>query len=341
MRRKRNQIDNDAPGQDSFLDIVANLVGVLIILVVVVGANAGSLLHSKTVAQEDLNELEQIKENFRNAAENALNLEKDNHRLEQQILLEQQITNDRRTSRNRLLTEIQAVRRELEKRKSKLSAEHQRIFDQQDELNRLSDELASLNRQFSSLESTRTAKETIEHYPTPIAKTVFSDEVHYRLLAGNLVHVPMNELINLMRDEWQQKAKKLDTARETIETVGPIGNFRLQYRLAADEIAVRTAYGDIVRKTTEFKRFVLVPTGGSLGQSLDELLTEDSSFRNHIDRMNPKTTTISVWVYPDSFTEFNRLKKWLYERGFQTACWPLSQTSLISGGPSGYRSTAQ
>ena len=32
-------------GQDSFLDIVANLVGVLIILVVIVGAQALSLIH--------------------------------------------------------------------------------------------------------------------------------------------------------------------------------------------------------------------------------------------------------------------------------------------------------
>ena len=31
---------NDAPGQDSFLDIVANLVGILIILVMVIGARA-------------------------------------------------------------------------------------------------------------------------------------------------------------------------------------------------------------------------------------------------------------------------------------------------------------
>ena len=36
-----------------------------------------------------------------------------------------------------------------------------------------------------------------------------------------------------------------------------------------------------------------------------------------------------------------QFQKWLYERGFKTACWPLSANNPISGGPSGYRSSAQ
>ena len=39
MRRTRRP-QTEAPGQDSFLDVVANLVGILIILVMVVGARA-------------------------------------------------------------------------------------------------------------------------------------------------------------------------------------------------------------------------------------------------------------------------------------------------------------
>ena len=46
MSRRAKSDSHDMPGQDSFLDIVANLIGVLIILVVVVGANAGSTLQS-------------------------------------------------------------------------------------------------------------------------------------------------------------------------------------------------------------------------------------------------------------------------------------------------------
>ena len=38
MTRIRREVD--APGQDSFLDVVANLVGILIILVMIVGTRA-------------------------------------------------------------------------------------------------------------------------------------------------------------------------------------------------------------------------------------------------------------------------------------------------------------
>jgi hypothetical protein len=42
--RRRGSSSSEAPGQDSFLDIVANLVGILIILVMVVGARARQAL---------------------------------------------------------------------------------------------------------------------------------------------------------------------------------------------------------------------------------------------------------------------------------------------------------
>src|SRR4051812_36505011 len=37
MARRKSEIQADAPGQDSFLDVVANLVGIMIILIMVVG----------------------------------------------------------------------------------------------------------------------------------------------------------------------------------------------------------------------------------------------------------------------------------------------------------------
>ena len=148
----------------------------------------------------------------------------------------------------------------------------------------------------------------------------------------------MNELIELMRDEWKEKARKLERADETTETVGPIGDFRLQYLLQAKQ-----AEGPSGRptRTPEFSKFVLVPTSESIGVPYENALQEESEFRMWIELSEPAKTTVSVWVYPDSFEEFNLLKKWLYQRGFKTACWPLSANRPITGGPSGHRSTAQ
>ena len=124
-------------------------------------------------------------------------------------------------------------------------------------------------------------------------------------------------------------------------TVGPIAGFRLQYVLVARSVLEQTSVGPITRRTIEFDHFSIVPALDSQGESLDSALLPGSSFATQIDRLHPDKHTISIWVYPDSYTEFNRLKRWLYERGFQTATWPLSADGVISGGPKGFRSTAQ
>ena len=341
MRMGRRQRTDLSPGEDSFLDIIANLVGILIILVVVVGAHAGSKIRQAAIQEVDRAELDAIEEKYDSLAKHSISLEKDNHSLERQIEVEQHLVQDREMARQGLLIEIEDVRREIERRKANLTTEHQQAVSNRQDLEKLRFQFSEMQRSVSAMENVVTKRETIEHHPTPIAKTVFSDELHFRVQNGRIVHVPMTQLVDSMRDEWQEKAKKLQTARETIETVGPIGDFRLQYRLQSAKRSIRTSYGEIVRETPEFTRFVLVPKSENIGIPVEKALSDGSQFRTWIDGLEPQKTTVSLWVYPESFEEFNRLKRWLYERGFQTACWPLSRNGLISGGPSGFRSTAQ
>jgi hypothetical protein len=341
LRRFRRHRADDAGGDDSFLDIVANLVGVLIILVVIVGARAGSRIHEIAISKVEEAELQGLRQNHQSALRQARNLLNDNHQLQEKIAREQRLQELRQAERDELLVQVGQVRQELETRKDRLSENHREVLEQSGQLAVLRREFREIDSQYTSLQSVNVEDQTIEHYPTPIAKTVFSDEIHFRLRGGRLVYVPMNELVELMRDEWREKARKLQTASETLETVGPVGDFRLQYYLRAEDRTLRTPYGDTTDRFIEFARFVMVPVSEAVGVPLEQALQEESDFRNWISLSRPERTTVSVWVYPDSFAEFNQLKKWLYERGFKTACWPLSDNSPISGGPSGYRSTAQ
>ncbi len=341
IRRRRRSETSEAPGEDSFLDIVANLVGVLIILLVVVGAHAGSKIREIAINEVDRAELDQMQQEYKTAARHAVSLHHDNHELENKVLVEQRLADLRESERDQLLIGIQLMNDQLDGRKADLSADQQAVLDQSDVLARLQDRWREVDSQYTSLDSVATTKETIEHYPTPIARTVFSDEIHFRLKRGKLVYVPMNELVDMMRNEWKEKARKLEVADETLETVGPVADFRLQYHLQAEEHRVTTAYGDRTERVTNFTRFILVPVDEDVGEPMEQALAKGSEFRSWIDTARPQKTTISVWVYPNSFGEFNQLKKWLYERGFKTACWPLSARNPISGGPSGYRSSAQ
>jgi hypothetical protein len=77
------------------------------------------------------------------------------------------------------------------------------------------------------------------------------------------------------------------------------------------------------------------------GQPLRKLLDGQSLVDIELAGRDPATTTITVWVYPDSFAEFRQLKEYLYGRGFATAARPLPAGHPISGGPQGSRSNAQ
>jgi hypothetical protein len=77
------------------------------------------------------------------------------------------------------------------------------------------------------------------------------------------------------------------------------------------------------------------------GTPVNQLLSGSSELDIELAGRDPDSTTITVWVYPDSFAAFRRLKEHLYARGFATAARPLPMDHSISGGPQGTRSNAQ
>lgn len=95
----------------------------------------------------------------------------------------------------------------------------------------------------------------------------------------------------------------------------------------------------------QFNGFQLFPASENLGVPVAEALVDSdqqtSEFAYALRRFPPGKTTVSLWVYPDSFAEYNQVKNWLYDRGYQVACWPLNHDKWISGGPNGFRTSAQ
>lgn len=340
VSRRRRKTEEE-PGQDSFLDIVANLVGILIILVMVVGAQAKVAFEDPEIRQQSEEQIDALQLQVKSVGTEAAGLEHDNKRLEHKIEEEKATLSLYEAERGMLQLKARELELELEERRKRLNQEQQRSFQEQAELAEAQNRLDAITREQNTILAKETPKGVIEHLPTPIAKTVFGEEVHFRLSEGRLAYLPMDELVEAMRGEWKVKAEKLLSAPETIETVGPIGDFRLQYKLMMVNKTLRTERGLIQRQVPEFVGFILRPVRPNIGTTLDHELQPGSSFSRMIDGLDPKNTTISVWVYPDSYSDFIRLKRWLFDRGFLTASWPLPEGQPISGGPNGYRSTAQ
>ena len=343
-------------GQDSFLDIVANLVGILIILVVVVGAQASESWVKTEPNEEMLAKIESVETELAKAGDVVAKLRINNEQQEEMIVKQNSLAAELTDQRHEMLMLLEIAKREMEKkrqaREKARSEMLQLVDDQQAEEERkqaeflaekkeLESELAATIREANAVTASSPKSKTIDHYPNPIAKTVFTEEIHFRLAGGKISYVPMDELIGRMKSEWKLKAEKLQQVNRTVETIGPIANFRMQYELSAETINERTRVGPVQRRTVKFQQFNLQPTRRDLGEPVVDAISDGSQFRRLLSNREPRKTTVSVWVYPGSFTEHNELKSWLHENGFQMASWPLDHGRRISGGPNGFKTSAQ
>lgn len=342
-RYGRREVDNSLePGQDSFLDVVANLVGILIILVVLIGSQAKSVWEKLRTDEEIPNaEIVALESEIEKRDIETTRLKSENVQIESMIKAQKDAAKNLTRDREQLQLAIAAVKQSIDARNQELSKSEQAKFSLISQGERLKAELDSLASQNRSLEFNAAPPGVIDHLPTPIAKTVFGEEIHYRLKGGKLVLVPLDSLVELMRSEWKVKAAKLTQAQSTIETVGPIDNFRLQYKLVLKEQTQRTEYGVVRSMVPGLERFILLPTQEQMGESLTDALKSNSQFMQSINGLDPSEVTISVWVYPDSFGYFNELKRVLYDKGFLCAGWPLPEGQPISGSPNGFRTAAQ
>lgn len=339
-------------GQDSFLDIVANLVGILIILVVLVGAHASqqAATNDAPVDAEFEQQLVTINEAIQKESGQLLKLRLDNEQLERQILEENRLAAALADRRHRLMIQLELVNQASEKKakrrdqqlaKLDLAEREKRereiqLVSAEEELNR---DLQQIQSKTIALAASFKPAEDVEltHYPNPIAKTVFSKEIHFRLADGRLSWVPLENLISQMKSQWRVKAEALKTANRTTETVGPIGGFRLQYQLAASDSGPRGSGG----RSVHFDHFRVIPQPSLRGEPVEAALAQGSEFRRSLADFNPAETTVSIWLYPNGFDDHRKIKTWLHENGFQMASWPLQFGRQISGGPQGFKTSAQ
>lgn len=331
----------DELGQDSFLDTIANLVGVLIILVMVVGSHARNVSVANNACAIEKAQLAALKQTVDKSKLAEENVRDEFALLERQLSAEERLLQVKTAERQQVLTLLTQLENELELRRAAADQEKQSEIAREQKIASLRQHLNDITRRIAASKAQLPQSNTIEHLPTPIAKTVFRDDVHFRLKGGKLAYVPLDDLVQLMRNEWEMKAEKLATTPRVVEAVGPVEGFQLQYELVSRTITQQSSAGPVAGRSIELDHFSLLPLFSTVGEALASALQPDSHFSKRLNSLSPEKHTISVWVYPDSFPEFNELKHWLYDRGFQTAAWPLSEGALISGGPNGFRATAQ
>jgi len=333
----QNAHDQNDPQQDhdSFLDIVANIVGILIILVMVVSLRARQAPPAPT--PDPAKEAATEKANIDHQA-----LQQDVARL---ILEHQQLADYlsvRQEERHRLTVALAYCEQKMSERRNQLAAHDRQAHEIESQIAVLQTSLDSLRLEHIEAASREADVKEIQHLPTPIGHSVFGRELHFQLLGGRVTHLPIQALFSEARSQARQKVWKLDQLPEATETVGPQEGFHMRYTLEKiplpREVQMETGRtGFMIRS----KLWELIPTSTRLGEPLETALAEQSTFRSYLRGLDPETTTITLWTYPDSFMTYRTLKRELHTLGFAAAARPLPSGVRIAGSPSGSRSTAQ
>lgn len=335
MSRRRSQ--DVLVGEDSFLDVVGNLVGVLIILVAVVSMQAGNWARQIVTEDPRQGELAEMEEALFLDERAALAVDSESLEIEQSVAERKLANQALENIRHHFLVQNLELEAEIQHRRELATHEQRARIDHVAETIELQTTIERLKSQLTSTEVVVTERKEITHYPTPIAKTVFSDEIHFRLQHGRVSFVPLDSMLQKVKGQAEARINELTKTPEISGQIGPELGFMMEYHLAGE----RYDRGDLRGVQVRFLGFTLYPTSSNLSESLEEALRPDAQFRARLSRMNPAKTTVSIWVYPESFDEYLKLKEWLRGQGYQIAAWPLENGTHISGGPTGLRTSAQ
>jgi hypothetical protein len=221
------------------------------------------------------------------------------------------------------------ARDEIKEKLDKLDDEQREAIEKEGEIDKLQSELEKLQDLGGASQESPRPKIVLEHLPTPMARTVFQKELHVMLKEGRVIVIPWDRLIEVLKQQIPLAAQRQASRNRLEDKIGPVGGFVMMYRMAA------------VPGGFELDRFELEPTQSVPVESIEETMQSTSRLSIEMATRNPRETVVTVWVYPDSFDDFRKLKAWLFSQGFLCAARPLPDGVRVGGSPQGSRSTAQ
>jgi hypothetical protein len=348
MYRRRRATREIAFSFDSFLDMVANVVGVIIrlILVVWVGARAytgvvappaDDPIPVETAAEEPADEV--VAMPVEPPLENALLPHQQELARLQQQLLEQmrgvQQVRDQSALTDKEVAELTAKNVELEsevveldrtaaKQKQRVQVVALSAQELQCRYKKLADEMTDLKK-LPSLKKTL-------HYQTPVSEPLYSEELEFECYQGRVTFIETHALIEEVKREFESRKQEFFSSESSTARVDPVGAFRAVFHVQLERFPQRSI------TITEGR---IEPVQDSRGENLTEAMKPTSAFRQIADVIDPKATSVTFWVYPDSFAMFRQLRDYLYDRKITVAARPIPNGSSIGWSRNGTAARGQ
>jgi hypothetical protein len=175
----------------------------------------------------------------------------------------------------------------------------------------------------------------------PVARPTDGNEIHFELRRNRITFIDLDRLIDKVKADALLRIRLNDGARVVEARVGPIGAFSLQYTLSR---GLPAGLDDVIERRGlryDLRGWEVVPEFEGRGETYETTRQPVSEFARAISRLNPERNAVTLWIYPDAFPLFRKLRDDLHARGFLVAGRPLPDGMAIRGSPAGSLSAGQ
>jgi hypothetical protein len=319
MRRAVEEDGDDIPGGDSFMDIVANIVGILVLLVVVVGVRAGrAIIIPEAVVAEDTETTAALQTKLSDIVRQAYAEQSEITELANKVVSAVGEVERREAMRESAVLYNTTLRAELDEARKSLNEGDQRSLDSHNAIAQAQLKLDRLTREQVALASVAPEPdaEIVEVAPTPIVNGEAEELISFRLQKGRLVYVPLNELAKDLSKSIHIPTL-IDPAKPVVtrETIGPIEGFVGEAEIGW---SIRSA-GGRVGPLPVLNMLRLREVTPMRGEEPEQAFSPGGYVSSRIELLDPKFIVIQLYVYADSFDTSAAVANRFRERGFRVA----------------------
>ena len=174
---------------------------------------------------------------------------------------------------------------------------------------------------------------------SPVATASDGHETFFEIRRDRVSFVDVDRLLDMVKNEMRKKMDGQSLDSGTSGKVGPVGWFAMKFE-------VSRSVGDVddlvaQRMTLGLRSFEIAPLSDVRGETYDVALRPTSEFTRALHRVSPGRSMITLWVYPDGFGLYRKLRDALHSRGYLVAARPLPAGVPIRGSTIGSVSAGQ
>ncbi len=340
---------------DSFLDVVANVVGIILRLILVAWVGAKSYKAFQPPPMPPPPALEEVA--VLPDPDDPLAAELDRQRRElvatQARLLEQmnqfEQTRQDKNEVETTLTDLTTRQQELEQQRNNLEKAARDTGEGGKKaslsLKEIQERSKHLTEEIEILRKAPSAKQTLR-YRSPVSRELQAEELFMECRKGRVTVIDLGGLYEQVGKVLRDQGEKLRTQRDVADVTPAVGAFQMRYLIERERELHEEVVPGLSLDARGNYRFGLAswelqPVDDDRGEPVENAFVAGSAFRRVIDSLDSHQTAVTLWVYPDSFPLYRKLRDYLHDRDIVVAGRLLPEGAPIAGSKRGTASRGQ